>query len=66
MTHSDIKDPILRNIFARELWVLRGVERRIGEKNFQHFQSPWMSGIILGFETALRRVEQHDTGKSPA
>jgi hypothetical protein len=55
MTHRAIKDPALRAIFARELWVLRGVARRTGER----MDSPWMSGIILGLETAFRRVEQY-------
>lgn len=54
MTHIEIKDPALRTIFARELWVLRGVARRTGAR----MDSEWMSGIIIGFETALRRVEQ--------
>jgi hypothetical protein len=40
-------------MFAEELWALKRVTRRMNVS----MQSEWVRGIILGFETALRRVQ---------
>jgi len=52
-THPEIKDKALRAIFANELLALRRVSRQTGEP----MRSDWMTGVCLGFETALRRVQ---------
>jgi hypothetical protein len=51
--HPEITDPVLRQIFAKELWVLRSAMHKTGIS----MQSEWVYGIRLGFETALRRVQ---------
>jgi hypothetical protein len=52
-THPEITNKRLRAIFANELLVLR----RAMKQASQPIGSDWVSGIRLGFETALRRVE---------
>lgn len=51
-THKDITDPKLRAVFANELLILRRSMKDMQTNK----QSDLVCGIMLGFETALRRV----------
>lgn len=52
-THKTVKDPVLRQIMARELWVLRRQIRRMGYSR----ESDTYFWLVMGFETALERVQ---------
>jgi len=52
-THKSVTDPLLRKIMAHELWVLRSQIKRMGYSR----SSETYLWIVMGFETALRRVE---------
>lgn len=51
-THPDIVDRDLRNLLAEELNVLRNIARDEICR-----QDEWIFGVILGFETAMRRIQ---------
>jgi len=52
-TNKDIKDPLHRQILANELLVLRRVCREHGYS----MKGDYFGGVVIGFKTALRRVE---------
>lgn len=58
-THKGITDPLLRKIMASELLILRRQAKRLGWKRDD---DPYF-WTIVGFETALRRVEVQKAGE---
>jgi hypothetical protein len=53
MTHSNLKDPKLRKILHDEILVLR----KSMKKAKVDWNSELVKGILIGLETALRRVQ---------
>lgn len=58
-THPDIKDKLIRQIMANELWILRRSLRASGEQR----RSDWAMGIRLGLDTFARRMQYAQGGK---
>lgn len=58
-THPEVTDKFIRQMLARELWILRRAMRRSGES----LKSDWVMGIRLGLDTFARRVTQEKAGQ---
>jgi hypothetical protein len=53
MTHSNLTDPKLRKILHDEILILRKRMKKAGVS----MRSDLVCGILIGLETALRRVQ---------
>ena len=60
-THSNLTDPRLRKILHDEIVVLHSQYWQ-AKRTQVPMSDDWFSGVLIGFETALRRVQ--DAGEA--